>query len=183
MVGIGKSLKKTWHVLCILATVIACALVILLAGVRIVGLYPYTVLSGSMEPHYHVGSIIYIKDVDPATLSVGDPVTFQLRDGTVVTHRIEEIRSDDGLLFKTKGDANNVSDSPISADSIIGKPVFSIPLLGYVANFIQNPPGTYITIGLCSLFVIIFAAEELLSSCKKQESAADSQNNSDENHV
>ena len=41
----------------------AVALVVLLAlalvGVRLLGFQVYTILSGSMEPTYHVGSIIY----------------------------------------------------------------------------------------------------------------------------
>ncbi len=41
-------------------------LVFLLAGVRLLGLEIYTVLSPSMEPNYPTGSLIYVKDVDPA---------------------------------------------------------------------------------------------------------------------
>ena len=37
---------------------------ILLVGVRVIGLNVYTVLSGSMEPTYHTGSLIYVKKVD-----------------------------------------------------------------------------------------------------------------------
>lgn len=169
MIFIGRILKLIWHGLGISLVAISVVLMLLLVGVRIIGLTPYTVLSGSMEPQYHVGSVIYIKEVDPQTLSVGDPITFRLVNGTVVTHRIEEIMTENGLYFRTKGDANNISDSPIEASSIMGKPVFSIPLLGFVANFIQNPPGTYITIGVGSLAVILFTLEELLTMNKKEK--------------
>lgn len=40
---------------------------ILLAPVML-GLQVFTVLSGSMEPTYHTGSLIYVKKVDPYTI-------------------------------------------------------------------------------------------------------------------
>ena len=75
----------------IFATVIMALVIVfafLLVGVRIFGLTPYTVLSGSMEPNYHVGSLIYVKQVDPDDLKVDDPITYVIEGGTVVTHRI-----------------------------------------------------------------------------------------------
>ena len=46
-----KILSKTLSTAFVAAVVL---LAVLLAGVRLVGLTPYTVLSGSMEPTYHV---------------------------------------------------------------------------------------------------------------------------------
>ena len=115
----------------------------LLVGTRLFGLTPYTVLSGSMEPKYHVGSLIYVIDVDPAELQVGDPLTFT-HSGNTVTHEIVEIidaESPRDRLFVTQGLTNNITDGQIPVSDIIGKPVFTIPLLGYVAVFVQNPIG------------------------------------------
>ena len=57
----------------------------LVAGIRLFGLDPYTVLSGSMEPAYHVGSVVYVwTGADPLKLEVGDPVTFMLNETTVI---------------------------------------------------------------------------------------------------
>ena len=58
-------LKKLWNALTTLIVIAIVILAILLAGVRLVGLTPYVVLSGSMEPNYHTGSLIYDKKVDP----------------------------------------------------------------------------------------------------------------------
>ena len=44
-----------------------------------------------MEPTYRVGSIIYVKDIDPQELKEKDPVTYVLNGSTVVTHRIIEV--------------------------------------------------------------------------------------------
>lgn len=124
-------------------------LAVLLAGVRLIGFTPYTVLSGSMEPAYHVGSIIYVKDVAPAELKLGDPVTFYLSGSTVATHRIVEVLNEGTpqLSFRTKGDANEIADGVIPATAVIGKPVFSIPYLGYVSVFLQKPQGLICLIG------------------------------------
>ena len=68
-----KTLKIISKTLSTALVVIVVLLAILLAGIRVIGFTPYTVLSGSMEPTYHVGSIVYVKKVDPTTLRVGDP--------------------------------------------------------------------------------------------------------------
>ena len=149
-----KPIAKIWNVISTILVVLFVVLAILLAGVRVVGITPYVVLSGSMEPTYHVGSIIYDKKVDPADLKVGDPITFVLgEDLTVATHRIVEI-SEDGEHFYTKGDANDAVDgSPVYAPNIVGVPVFTIPYLGYFSNWISNPPGTYI--GICGILIVV----------------------------
>ena len=60
-----QGLKKVWNFITTIIVVLVVILAILLVGVRVVGFDVYTVLSGSMEPTYHVGSLIYVKDVDP----------------------------------------------------------------------------------------------------------------------
>lgn len=45
------------------------ALSIAFAGVRLVGLTPFAVLSASMEPQYPVGSLIYVQDAVSASPS------------------------------------------------------------------------------------------------------------------
>ena len=142
-------------------------LAVALAGVKLLGITPYTVLSGSMEPTYHVGSIIYVIDVEPEELKVGDPITYVIGGGTVVTHRIVDITvgSDDpnDIRFKTKGDNNNIEDGePVRAANVIGKPIFSIPLLGYVAYFIQTPPFSYFAIGACIVILLLTFLPDLL---------------------
>lgn len=136
-------------------------LAIVLAGVRVVGLRPFAVLSGSMEPEYHVGSLVYVKKTDAADLAVGDVITFMADESTVVTHRITEIVPDDTdpdtLRFRTKGDGNEVEDgSLVHYKNVLGRVVFTLPYMGYVSNFIQHPPGMYIAMAVVVL--IFFSA-------------------------
>lgn len=67
-----KALIKAWDIITTILVIAVAVFVILLAGVRLVGLKPYAVLSGSMEPEYPVGSLLYVKNVDINKLKVGD---------------------------------------------------------------------------------------------------------------
>lgn len=149
---------KIWNVLTGILVCMAIVLTLLLVGVRIIGLQPFCVLSGSMEPEYHVGSLIYVKKTEPEEIKVGDPITFVLNEElTVATHRVIEIDSEN-QRFYTKGDANENPDSkPVHFKNLIGRPVFSIPYLGYVSNYLSHPPGMYVAIcGAILLILLMF---------------------------
>ena len=140
----------------ILVTVVV-LLAVLLVGVRLIGFTPYTVLSGSMEPTYHVGSVVYVQKIDPTELKVGDPITFYLTPNVVATHRIVEIQGEGtpALGFRTKGDANETIDGVTPAASVIGKATFSIPYLGYISNFLQHPAGLICVVGTSAAVLIL----------------------------
>lgn len=108
------------------------SLAVALVGLRFCGFTPYAVVSGSMEPTYKTGSIVFVKDIPVKNIQTGDTISFVLdEDLTVATHRVISI-SDNGEYFYTKGDANKTADpSPVYYKNIIGKVSFSIPLLGY----------------------------------------------------
>ena len=87
-----KVLRKLWSVISTLLVIVMVILAVLLVGVRVVGLTPYAVLSGSMEPTYHVGALIYVKDVAPADITVGMPITFVVNEDLLLaTHRVVDI--------------------------------------------------------------------------------------------
>ena len=150
-----KLLKVISNVLVIVVVVLA----ILLHGLQFVGLKPYSVLSGSMQSVYPTGSLLYIRDVNPETLEVGDVITYKMLGGTLCTHRIIEIVSDEDnpnvLRFRTKGDENDTADPLVDRDRVVGKAVFCIPLLGYLATYIMYPPGKYIAITVALSLVLI----------------------------
>lgn len=159
---IGKTLSTVLITIVVLLTV-------LLAGVRLFGLTPYTVLSGSMEPTYHVGSIVYVKKVDVTTLKVGDPITFHLTGNVIATHRIIEVHGagTSDLGFRTQGDANKTEDGITPATAVIGKVVFNIPYLGYVSNFVQRPVGIICVVGTSAVVLLISNIIDLIFSKRK----------------
>ena len=116
-----KAVKVFWNILTTVLAVVVVGLAVLLVGVRLVGLTPYVVLSGSMEPTYPTGALIYVKDVKPQDVKGGDPITFVLNEElTVATHRVIEVNTADGW-FRTQGDANDSPDgSPVLFENLIG---------------------------------------------------------------
>ena len=163
----NKTLKTIWNAVTWVIVAAAVLLAVLLVGARLVGLRTFTVLSGSMEPTYHTGSLIYVKKVDAANLSEGTVITFMLDEDTVATHRIVGVVPDEDepgvVRYRTKGDANEVEDgSLVHYKNVIGTPVFSIPRLGYVANYIQHPPGTYVTISVGAMVLLLMFLPELI---------------------
>lgn len=155
MSNITKYILKTISYTIIILVV---CFAMLLVGVKIFGIQVYTVLSGSMEPEYKVGSLIYVVDVDVDELMEKDVITFKLTDNVVATHRIEKIDYDENgdRIFTTKGDANDYIDEvPVYEKYILGKPIFTIPYLGYITSFMQTFSGKLITIGISILLVII----------------------------
>ncbi|MGI5999196.1 MAG: signal peptidase I [Lutispora sp.] len=124
------------------------------------------VLTGSMRPVIEPGDLIIAKAVDSDSLKEGDIITFRASQNTLVTHRIIEINEDGS--FVTKGDANNVEDLDLQANSqnIVGKYVFRIPKGGYIAKFIQSPIGMILFI---LLPVGILASGEIKNFLKEMD--------------
>lgn len=172
----GKIIKKVWNAITTVLVILIVILAILLVGVRLAGFRVFTVLSGSMEPTYHVGSLIYVKDVDYRQLEAGDVITFMLDENTVATHRIIQVVPDEDepevLRFATQGDANDAPDGTlVHYKNVIGTPVFTIPQLGYVANYIQNPPGTYIAISGAAILLLLMFLPDLFSEDEPKKTA------------
>lgn len=170
----NKTVKKIWNGFTTAIVVVVVILALLLVGARLVGLQVFAVLSGSMEPTYHVGSLIYVKSVDPYELQSGDVITFMMNEDTVATHRIVEVVPDENdssvVRYKTRGDANEAEDgSLVHYKNVIGSPLFTIPYLGYVSNYIQNPPGTYIAISAGAVFLILVFLPDLFGSDEKKK--------------
>ena len=169
-----RSVKKTWNIISTVLVALVVLLALLLVGARIFGLQVFTVLSGSMEPTYHTGSLIYVKKVDPYTIQNGQVITFMLDENTVATHRVVGVVPDEEdssvIRFRTKGDANAAEDgSLVHYKNVLGTPVFTIPKLGYFANFVQQPPGLYVAIAFGAVLVLLAFLPDLLGDDKKKK--------------
>lgn len=199
-----RKFRKAVNILTTLAVVVFLLLAVMLAGARLVGLSAYSVLSGSMEPAFHVGSLIYVRPVDPANVRIGDAITFVVNEDLLVaTHRVVDIQvvttREEPLLnettgeaivdeetgeprtetvvldepvyyFHTKGDANDVEDgTPVYDKNLIGRPVFSVPLLGYFSSWIQTRHGMIQGGSIAAALILLMFMPDLL----KKADAAD----------
>ena len=164
------TLKKIWNIVSTALVVLMVLCAVFLMGSRVMGYQCFTVISGSMEPKYSVGDLIYVKKVDANTIKVGDDITFILNEDLVVaTHRVVRIDAENQRLY-TKGLANEIEDSdPVHFNNVIGVPQFSIPKLGYVSDFVQNPPGMYITIGVGIILILAVFLPDMIGKKKNED--------------
>lgn len=193
-----QRLKKVLDITTTVALVLFVAFVILLAGVRLFGVEPNIVLSGSMEPEILTGSIVYVRQITPEeaqNLKAGETITFVTPSGVKVTHKVyqaegpayvtdqngefvldangertvaKDNRGYDIYKYTTYG-INNKNESSevgytldgklgegnLASTNVIGKPVFSIPFLGYIASLLQQPFGRYLAIGGCFILIVL----------------------------
>lgn len=165
----AKIITKICNAITMLILICILGIVGVLLVPRLAGYETFAVLSGSMEPYYHVGSVVFVdKSASPEEVKVGDPITFTKTDSLVATHRVIEI-DNDKREFKTKGDANETEDaSPVSFDQLVGKAGVSIPLLGYISIYMKTRKGMF---GIAAVFIIIILLQlipELVKPEKKE---------------
>ena len=162
--------RKIYNIITTVLVAIVVVAAVLLVGAKVIGLQTYSVLSGSMEPTYHTGSLIYVKKTDPQDIKVGDPITFVLDENlTVATHRVIKI-DDPNQHFYTQGDANEYPDaSPVHYKNLIGKPFFTRPYLCYFAGYVQNPPGKYLALAAAAIIILLVFLPDLFDDKDKDK--------------
>ena len=162
--------KKVLNILSTALVVLMVLCAVFLMGTRLMGFQCYNVISPSMEPEYMVGDLIYVKAVDTSTIKEGDIITFLVNEDLVIgTHRVVRVDKEN-QRFYTKGDANEIEDqNPVHFNNVIGVPKFSIPKLGYVSDFVQHPPGMYITIGVGIILILAVFLPDMIAKKKEGE--------------
>lgn len=111
----------------------------------------YVITTNSMEPELKKDDVVVIKKAKADNLKQGDIVTFK-QNGETITHRIVQIDDiEDGKLYITKGDNNNVQDEQgLRFDQIEGKLVVKIPQLGKMVASFKN--------GIIIILVLLISA-------------------------
>ncbi len=130
----------------------------------IAGHQMYVVLSGSMNPAFDTGSIVFVRPTEPSEIVEGDIITFSSTGDATrkTTHRVVGLNWDNGLSFITRGDANNVNDpNPVPAENVVGRVTGSVPYIGYLFGFAQTRLGLILLIFIPGLFLIIMELRRL----------------------
>ncbi len=104
--------------------------------------YPMaSITSGSMWPELKKGDLVLIKGIDSKEqIQIGDIVVYKNEKGFTI-HRVIKMNEE---TLVTKGDANNVEDTAIAYDEIIGKTLnlnnkpLRIPALGFISVLINR---------------------------------------------
>ena len=143
-----KVLRKLWSVISTLLVIVMVILAVLLVGVRVVGLTPYAVLSGSMEPTYHVGALIYVKDVDPADITVGMPITFVVNEDLLLaTHRVVDIEvlttRQEQVLDEAGNPVLDEAGNPVVEEIPLDEPTYYFQTKGDANDAVDGTPVHY----------------------------------------
>ena len=148
------------------------------------------------ERTIHVGDILIIQPVDPATLNTNYPnsdiIVYHTYYNDDIVHRIVDSEEINGTLyFYTKGDGNGFNKypaipiraeydswppSPIPQDMVVGKVIIRIPWVGNIAIYMQSILGgnnSQITIPLVvTLIILLVMIEFVLPIYKNKRSSA-----------
>ncbi len=130
------------------------------------------VMSGSMSGEFETGDTILIKEIkDESDLKIGDVITYQVTENTLVTHRIINItKFGETLEYTTKGDANNTEDNEkILFSDIEGKYVKKLRLISKLISFMQKTYGMIITFTIPILLIMCTINNEKIKEERKNK--------------
>ena len=119
---------------------------------------PRSVISGSMEPEIPVGSIAYVKPVDPVTIEEGDIILY-VTEGAEILHRVVSNHKLEGYLI-TKGDANEEEDiKEVRYASVRGLVEKHYPVVGQMMMILANTLGKVLLLclALCGVLLNVLA--------------------------
>lgn len=167
-----KDKKSPVSVICsALGTVLLVGLVLVclpITATRLFGYDAYSVVSGSMEPAIPTGSLVYVQEAAPEDMEKDDVIAFYgAKDSNaIITHRVVENKVV-MCEFITKGDANKTEDmNPVPYSNFIGKVVYSIPVLGSIAEALTSTMGKIIAGGVIAAALIL---EVIASAVRRRE--------------
>ncbi|XP_053680141.1 signal peptidase complex catalytic subunit SEC11A [Anopheles nili] len=124
------------------------------------------VLSGSMEPAFHRGDLLFLTNQDEP-VRVGEIVVFKIEGRDIpIVHRVIKLheKNNGTVKFLTKGDNNSVDDRGLYAPGqlwltkkdIVGRARGFLPYVGMITIYMNEYPKLkYGILGLLALYVLV----------------------------
>ncbi|MDR0862358.1 MAG: signal peptidase I [Oscillospiraceae bacterium] len=166
-------MRKAISTVCnVLGTLILVVIIFAAGGIlllQVMGNKPMGILSGSMEPAYHVGGLVFINSrVEPEQVAPGDVIAYYISEETVVTHRVVEVHAAE-REFTTKGDNNESGDlAPVPFDAMIGRAWLHIPRAGTLLMNMKTPKGVGVGIITIAILIVLFVVPVILAPPKRE---------------
>jgi len=125
------------------------------------------VLSGSMEPAFHRGDLLFLTNYRDEPVRVGEIVVFKVEGREIpIVHRVIKLHeTEDGLVkFLTKGDNNSVDDRGLYAPGqlwlrkkdIVGRARGFLPFVGMITIYMNEYPNLkYAILGVLGIYVLL----------------------------
>jgi len=128
-------------------------LLVAVAG-PLLGVSAQFVRSGSMEPEFGTGALVFAREASVSDLTEGDVVSIPT-ESSRITHRIVKIHHDGDMATLTlKGDANRNPDPRTHTVSSADRVFFDVPWLGYPLGWLREPLGAIILAGLVVVLLV-----------------------------
>jgi signal peptidase len=147
---VTRRLVRLAHGLALAALIFSLSVLSALGVTRLFGFRSLTVMSGSMEPHIHVGDVVFDRTIAPIRAHVGDVVTFRdpQNQSRLLTHRVRSVKLvGTRVRFVTRGDANTgVERWNIDLQGKVGIVSHRIVGAGYVLVWLRTPLGRLLCI-------------------------------------
>jgi signal peptidase I len=143
----------------------------------IAGYEIYVHMNDSMKPEFAAGSLILVRDIDAASIMLGDVVTFhsEVDPDEVRASRVVGVNREDGLSFVTRPDAAAVNDpAPVPEAKVIGKVTNTIPFIGHLIDYAQTREGVIMLVFIPGLLIIVYQLVKIIryfSAREKSETA------------
>lgn len=148
----------------------------------------FSVATGSMIPEYNVNDVLAIKEINTDELKVGDDITYLGNkldvNGRIVTHRIIEIKEENGeKIYITKG-INNIAEDPSINDSqIYGKVVEKIPVITEINHIVKNQYGFFFLIFVPLVAVIFLEIADTITEMKRDKKDKEAEENGEKEEI
>lgn len=125
------------------------------------------VLSGSMEPAFHRGDLLFLTNYREEPIRVGEIVVFKVEGRDIpIVHRVLKVheKEDGSVKFLTKGDNNSVDDRGLYAPGqlwldkkdVVGRARGFVPYVGIVTILMNDYPKFKYAILVClGIFVLV----------------------------
>jgi signal peptidase I len=127
-----------------------------------------------MEPALRTGDVSVVRSIAPLDARPGNIVTFRDPDNAerLITHRVRAMRvQGDAVVFRTRGDANNVSERwRVPANGEIGRVMYRIPKLGWVLSYARSKGLFVVLLGGALALLLVF---ELTAIWRPEEGDGD----------
>lgn len=120
---------------------------------RLQGLTLLSVQTGSMQPAIEPGDAVLVRQ-RASVISPGDIISFHSHDNpeVLITHRVVSV--DAAGRWRTKGDASQQVDAPVTPGQLVGKVERVIPVIGYGFDFIRHPAGLLLAVHVPAIALV-----------------------------
>ena len=128
------------------------------------------VLSGSMEPAFQRGDLLFLTNYQEEEIRVGEIVVFKIEGRDIpIVHRVLKLheKEDGSIKFLTKGDNNSVDDRGLYAPGqlwldrkdVVGRARGFLPYVGIVTIIMNDYPKFKYAVLACLGFYVLIHRE------------------------